>query len=150
VTGGRAYVLVGPEGSGKSTFAEHAGRGGAEVLGEDLVLLDGADGRLEVVGAPYRVENATRRGPGRWPLAALLWPRHAAVPSIEAVPRVLAAARMAANLPYVAAAGRADAIASRLIDAVPFQELAFAPDPGFLEVLGPAPGRGEAPVDSRQ
>ncbi|RMH11898.1 MAG: hypothetical protein D6701_14340 [Gemmatimonadetes bacterium] len=54
---GRAVVLAGPSGSGKSTLAAAAARTGAPVLGDDVVLLDPADGRVLPVPRPFKVEG---------------------------------------------------------------------------------------------
>jgi hypothetical protein len=108
---------------------------------------------MELLAAPYRAENATYRKPGRWPLAAVLWPRHASAVAIGRVATVAAVARLAANLPYLAAAGLADTVADRIVEEVGVVELSFARDPGFVDVLrnleGPA-RRGGRAVDSRQ
>jgi len=145
VIDGRAHVLAGPEGSGKSTFATVAGAAGVDVLGEDLVLLDGAGGRVDAVAAPYRVERATRRGPGRWPLAGILFPRHGAAPSIAPASDLAGVARLAANLPYVAGTDAGIAVARAIAARVPLRELTFAPDPSFLALLRD-PGAGAGPA----
>jgi hypothetical protein len=135
----RAFVLAGSEGSGKSTFASLAQLGGARVLSDDLVMLDGAGPAVDAVGAPFR---STHRGPqeaGRWRVAALLLPVHGPGARLDAVPKLLVRSRITANLPFVAegigADPRIDAVIDRLADGVPARSLVFARDPSFVEVL---------------
>jgi len=146
VVEGRAFLLVGPEGSGKSTWAREGERGGASVLSDDLVLLDGAGERLEALGAPFRSTHPSVCGPGRWPLAAVLFPRHGSPPALASVDTLLSSARLAANLTFVAeglgADERIDALLGRTLREVRCAELTFAPDPSFLELLRSRPGAG--------
>jgi hypothetical protein len=130
----RAFLLVGPEGAGKSTFARVAVEQGENVLGEDLALIDAADGRVQVLASPFRVENATGTGPGRWPLAAVLVPRHADRPAVEAVSRLHVVSMLSANLPYLDPEAAVD-VADGVLDRVPARRLAFRPDPSFLDPL---------------
>jgi hypothetical protein len=135
VVDGRAYLLVGAEGAGKSTFAAQAGRGGAQVLGEDVAVLEfGPDGAVSL-GSPFRDENATMRGGGRWPVGAVLLPKHGSPPSLDAVNPVRAQAAVAANLPYLADAEIALDVARRILEGTAVRSLTFSPDPTYLDAL---------------
>ena len=135
----RAFLLNGPEGAGKSTFARAASEGGARVISDDTVLVDGVSGGLELLGSPIRAHDATRLGPGRWPVAALLHARWGTTARLDPVGRLATEALLAANLPFLASAWgkdtRLDALVPFLAGAVPHRVLTFAPDPSFLEVL---------------
>lgn len=136
---GRAWALVGASGTGKTTWAEQAEAGGALVLADDLALVDASssDG-VAVLGAPFRSTHRGARRPGRWPLAAWLHALHGLEPALAPVPDLLAGARLAANLPFVADAVERDADVAATLEALaaaPTRRLTFAPDPGFLELL---------------
>jgi hypothetical protein len=141
VVEGRAFLLVGPQGAGKSTWAALGEQAGARVLSDDLVLVDtGGPAGPQALGAPFRsthVHAAYR--PGRFPLAAVLFPRHGRPPSWERAAPLVARARILANLPFVAEGMERDARVGRLVesllDAVPCRELTFDRDPGFVELL---------------
>ena len=136
---GRAFVLVGPSGSGKTTWARVAGEAGAVVLSDDLVMVDGIGPRLEALGAPFRSTLRLPLAAGRWPLAAILFPRHGARPSFEPCSALLAKARVTANLTFIADAVERDervaGVIERLTSQVACADLAFAPDPSFLNLL---------------
>ena len=135
--GERAVILVGPSGSGKSTWVRLAIEAGARNIGDDLVLLDGSGGRIEVLGTPLRSRRFGSPGPGRWPLAAALLPCHGATASLDpADPRILHA-RVVANLPWVADAmcPALTRFVDTLIAGVPFRTLTFAEDASFVPVI---------------
>jgi len=139
VVDGVAFLLVGAEGSGKSTWTRLGEQAGAEVVSDDLILLDGANRRLEVLGAPFRSTHAIEFRVGRWPLAAVLFPIHGATPAWHPVAGLLSRARLAANLPFVADGleqdGRLLRSIDRVVGEVPCGELTFAPDTRFVELL---------------
>ncbi len=136
---GRAFLLAGSEGSGKSTFAALAESRGARVLSDDLVLLDGALAPVEALGAPFRSTHPGAQAPGRWPVAALLFPVHGASARLDAVPPLLVRARVTANLPFVAEGIEADPriheAIERLAGGVPAHDLTFGRDPSFVDLL---------------
>jgi hypothetical protein len=140
----RAFVLAGAESSGKSTWARVGEEAGAVVLSDDLVLLDAVADGYEILGAPFRSPHRTRFRTGRWPLAAILFPDHGELPRFTDVPPLLAKARVAANLTFIAEAVQFDGRISGLIDAlatrVPCAQLTFAPDPSFVDTLRRWPG----------
>jgi hypothetical protein len=151
VVDGNAFVLVGPEGSGKSTWAREGEAGGARVLSDDLVMLDGTGASFEALGAPFKSTYSGPLAPGRWPLAALLLPERGTSPSLATVARVEATARIVANLPFIAEGVATDPqianLVERLATELPAKRLAFAPDPAFLPLLrelGRGPGSRSA------
>jgi hypothetical protein len=140
----RGFVLVGAEGTGKSTWARLGEEAGGKVVSDDLVLLDPAHGGYDLLGAPFRSTHRTTMLKGRWPLAAVLFPDHGDRPKLEPVPALLAKARIAANLTFIADAVECDervpALIERLHRSVPCAELTFAPEIGFVELLRKWPG----------
>jgi len=139
VLDGRAFLLIGPEGSGKSTFADAARAGGARVISDDTVLVEGAPGGLELLGSPMRAHEATHLGPGRWPVAAALHARWGRPARLEPVGRLAIESLLAANLPFLGSGwgrdARLDALVPFLAAAAPYRVLTFPPDPSFLDVL---------------
>jgi hypothetical protein len=135
----RAFVLVGAAGAGKSTWAGLAEQAGAAVLSDDLVLLDGERGGVEALGAPFRSTHRRTSGPGRWPLAAILFPDHGSRVRLAPVTAIEAHARVLANLPFVVeAVGRDPRVSEtteRLVSTVPARLLTFGRDATFLEAL---------------
>jgi len=137
---GRAFVLVGAEGAGKTTWAGLARQAGGRVIHDDLVAIDLAGGGPHVLGWPVRNLSPDPALPGRWPLAALLLPRHAAAHALEpAPPALLVRARLGANVPFVTEALGSSpplhAALDALVAAAPARTLAFARDPGFADLL---------------
>ena len=136
---GRAFVLVGGAGAGKTTWAQGARAAGADVLGDDLVLVDRSAGAWQALASPFRAQASTLRFPGRWPIAALLGAVHAGVASLDDEPAIRMHARLAANLPFAVDGLGADEALDRLLDAlvrdVPHRTLSFTPDASFVVVL---------------
>jgi len=137
--GGRAFVLVGPEGAGKTTWARLSEAAGARVVSDDVVVVRERDGRAEVLATPFRTQSFRDRGPGRWPLGALLVARHGDHAALRSVSRLAVEATVTANLLYVSSAppedGRPARVVGRLLDAAPARTLVFARDGGFVELL---------------
>jgi hypothetical protein len=135
----RAYALVGPEGSGKTTWASVGEAHGARLLSDDLVLVQCGAAGVEALGSPFRSSLRRDYRPGRWPLAALLFPRRGTHARWTACPAMRSRAMLAANLPFVSSALEADErvgeLIERLVTGVPCRELTFAPEPSFLELL---------------
>lgn len=139
VIDGRAFLLTGASGSGKSTWTRAARDGGARVVSDDTVVVDAVSGAVELLGTPVRAHEAHPGGPGRWPVAAILHARWGSPPALAPVPPIAVHARLAANLPFLASAwghdARLDRIAGILADGLPQRELTFAPDSSFVELL---------------
>jgi hypothetical protein len=137
--GDRAYLLVGPSGCGKTTWARTAAEAGCPVLSDDCVLVDSAEGRLVALGSPFRAKDFPSPGPGRWPVAAILIPRHAEEAALEPVPRLMVEARIAANLLFSAAAWEAQPDAAHATGAIaagaPARILSFRPDASWIELV---------------
>jgi hypothetical protein len=135
----RAFLLIGPEGSGKSTFAQAAREGGAQVISDDTVLVDKGPDGLVLLGSPIRAHEATNPGPGRWPIAAGLHARRGNEARLDPVGRLAVETLLAANLPFLASGwgrdARLDALVPFLAGAAPYRVLTFPPDPSFLGVL---------------
>jgi hypothetical protein len=139
VVGERGFIMVGAEGSGKSSWAKLGESAGCRVLSDDLVVLDGAGAELEVLGAPFRSTHHADYRPGRWPLAAVLFPRHAEQAALKPCDALIARARLVANLTFIAEAvekdDRISPMLERLTSSVPCADLAFALDGSFVELL---------------
>jgi hypothetical protein len=139
VVEGRAFVLVGSEGSGKTTWVELGRSAGAIAVSDDLVLLDAVRGDVELVGAPFRSRLSTPSPRGRWPLAGILFPARGPDAVLADVPRAIAGARLVANLPFVAEAWSDDERLPRVVDGllsrIPYRDLTFDRTPGFLRLL---------------
>ena len=138
LVGDRGFLLLGQAGAGKSTFVTHAIAGGARAVSEDLNLVVYENDRCCLAGSPLRTRIHRGPGPGRWPLAALLVPRQGSPAALDPVPRLLASARLQANLPFVGdcwmqVPGGPELI--RRLDEVPARRLTFAPDPSFVPLL---------------
>jgi len=135
----RAFVLAGPADSGKSTWARLAEEAGGSVLSDDLVLVDGGGDGIEALGAPFRSTHENTLGPGRWPLAAILFPVHGSEAALSPVSGIESRAKVLANLPFVADGVAADRRVTETIEAwiatVPTRKLTFGRDPAFIDTL---------------
>lgn len=136
---GRAFLLVGPEGSGKSRWAAIGELAGQRVISDDLILVDGAGSRVEVLGAPFRSTHRTDYRRGRWPLAAVLFPVKGVSPASSPVTELVAQARLIANLPFIAEGieqePRIEETIRRLTGEVPCCDFTFSLEPDFVELL---------------
>ena len=138
VVDGRAFLLTGPSGTGKSTWARAAGAGGARIVGDDTIVVDASSSELMLLGTPIRAHDLRPLGRGRWPVAAILHARWGSPPSLGPVSPAVAQARLAANLLYLVSGWGNDARLPALLDllaATPQRELTFAPDPSFVTLL---------------
>ena len=142
VRNGNAYLFYGESGAGKSTLSASTSR--ATIVSDDLSLvLPGEDGRLELVGSPFR---GTYEGGapviGRFPVAAAFRivksPRAAVVP----VARAIAFGQLVGNLTFVAEAfsKRPDLFASveRAFTDVPLAHLEFRRDDSDWDAIDAA------------
>ena len=147
---GRAFVLIGAEGSGKTTWTLRAREAGADVLSDDIVVVTrSASGAFEALSTPFRSAQYGTLLAGRWPIAALLLPEHGAPARLRPVPGLALRARLFANLPFVVEALATDTRVADVMDAlatsVPARTLTFSPDPSFVPwlrafPLEPSPG----------
>ena len=145
---GSAHVLVGAEGSGKTTWAGLAKQAGASFLSDDLVFVAASAERVEALSLPFRANHPRPMAPGRWPVAAILFPEWGKEARLGPADRMRARGRLLANLPYLSRTlpdvAAAERIVERLIERVPLRTLTFAPDPSFVPLLrGLAGGRAD-------
>jgi len=132
---GRAFLLAGESGSGKTTWARACAAAGLPVLSDDQVLLDVAAEPPQALGCPLRARDFAAPGRGRWPVAAVLLARHGA-PALAPVSALRAHAVLQANALFASAHDPHVAeLVHRLATRVPVRELTFAPDPSFLPLL---------------
>lgn len=135
----RAYLLVGPSGCGKTTWAKTAADAGLPVLSDDCVLLDSGEGRLVALGSPFRAQDFPSPGPGRWPVGAILIPRHGNEATLDLIPRLMLEARIAANLLFSAATWEAQPAAAQATCAIaagaPARVLSFRPDASWIDLV---------------
>ncbi len=134
----RGFLLLGQAGAGKSTFVTQAIAGGARAVSEDLNLVVYENGQSRLAGSPLRTRIHRGPGPGRWPLALLLLPRHGSPAALDPVPSLRVSAQLQANLPFVGdcwmqVPGGPEL--TRRLDAAAARRLTFAPDPSFVPLL---------------
>ena len=145
VVRGRAFLLVGPAGSGKSTWVRLGEEAGGHALSDDLVLVDGIGPRPDALGAPFCSTHRADYRPGRWPLAAILFPRHGDAPARGSCAPLLARARLTANLSFLVDVASKDprvvSLVERLAGEVDCADLTFATDPSFVGLLRDWPAR---------
>lgn len=136
---GRGYLFYGESGAGKSTLSECNRR--ATILSDDLSLvLPGEDGRLELVGSPFRgTYEGGDRVVGRFPLVAgfrLVQDREV---SVRPVDRLRAMAELIGNLPFVAEGfvRRPDLFDTiqRGFESVPLMHLHFRKDDSYWDAI---------------
>jgi hypothetical protein len=139
---GNGYLFYGESGAGKSTLAASNRR--ARFVSDDLSLvLPGDDGRLELVGSPFR---GTYEGgapvEGRFPLRAGFRLIQAAEAGVRKVGRVQALSELVGNLPFVAEAfsNRPDLFArvEGGFAPVPLFHLEFRKDDTFWDAIDAA------------
>lgn len=135
----RAFVLVGPPGAGKSTWAALAEQAGATVLGDDSLILAGEGDHVAALGLPQGGIDRPHPPLGRWPVAAILLPHHGGKPGLEPVSRSRLHTRLVANLPFLAEAIGVDArptdVVQRLSAGTAAYRLTFAREPSFVALL---------------
>ena len=145
VLDGRAFVLLGAEGEGKTTWASLAEEAGASELSDDVVVVDASSDPAVARSAPFRATEFRPVGPGRWPIAALLVPRHGDEAALSPLARLPLAARLTAGVLAAATSRAAEArragVVDRLLDAVPARTLTFRRDPSFVPLLRAFPSR---------
>jgi hypothetical protein len=139
VFSGRAWLLAGAEGAGKSTWGRLGQEAGGLLLSDDIVLVDTTAPVVEVLAAPFRSTGGAELGPGRWPVAGLLFPVHGRAPAWANADPLLSRARLAANLPFVNTAlerdGRIADVIERLASRLTCRDFTFAPEPSFVDLL---------------
>jgi len=136
---GKGYLFYGESGAGKSTLSACNRR--AQVVSDDLSLvLPGDDGRLELIGSPFR--GTYEEGPavrGRFPLAAGFRLIKGPAAQVRPVDHAQALAELVGNLPFVAEAfgSRPDLFERtlRVFSALPLAHLHFAKDDSYWDAI---------------
>ena len=139
VWNGAGYLFYGESGAGKSTLCACNRR--ARIVSDDLSLvLPGEDGRLELVGSPFR--GTYEEGPpvqGRFPLAAGFRLIQAAAAKVQPVDSTRALAELVGNLPFVAEAyeSRPDLFEQTLavFSTLPLAHLHFRKDDSYWDAI---------------
>jgi len=135
---GKAFLFFGPSGAGKSTVASLSP--GCPLLSDDLVLLLKRDGRFLAATTPFAgTLPQGEKHPGIFPLAGLFRLRKAPEDRLEALPRPLAVASLAAACPFVTAAadreGRLIPLLEDLTGQTPVFDLHFTKSASFWSLL---------------
>ena len=136
----RAFVLVGEENAGKTTWAGLCREAGGIVVNDDVVVLrPDAEGIFRLHGVPLRVRGFGPPPRGAWPLAGLLLPKHGPTASLAPAAPIAVEARVLANMLHVAGlvdrdSRVADALTG-LVGGVRAATLTFAKDPSFASLL---------------
>ncbi len=135
---GRACLFFGPSGAGKSTVASFRSR--SPLLSDDLVLLLRREGRFFAAATPFAgTLPQTEKHPGIFPVKGLFRLRKAPEDRLEALPRPLAVASLAAACPFVTAPadreGRLLPLLEDLTGQTPVFDLHFTKSGRFWSLL---------------
>ncbi len=138
---GRAHVVFGRSGAGKSTSSRLALNAGWEVLSDDINALLPDPGGWRVEKLPFAGDLGQTPSRGRaYPIAGLHWLQQATTHAVRPLSASLALARLLACSPVVNDDPyRVDDLLSNLTGLLAHASvgtLDFAPDPGFLLLLG--------------
>jgi hypothetical protein len=141
VRGGLAYVFFGPSGSGKTTVTMLSP--GDMILSDDLTLVVPVDGTYRSAGIPFGMaHHRTPESAGAFPIASFNRLVQSDEVAIEPIDGARALAELGGSLPFVmqepAEAGRALAVAERVVAAVPVRRLRFRRDPSFWAAVAAA------------
>jgi hypothetical protein len=141
VVNGRAVVLVGVSGAGKTTFSRlAAGRPGWEPLSDDRVVVRLPDGMrgARVHGTPWPGEGRIAANESA-PLAHIVFLSQAENNDVRSLPPRDAVARLVAtaSIPWYDAerVGASLEACDRLLECIPVALLAFRPDAGAVEAV---------------
>ncbi len=135
----KGYLFYGESGAGKSTLSACNRR--ARIVSDDLSLvLPDDDGRLEVIGSPFR--GTYEDGPavlGRFPLVAGFRLIQGPTAQVQPVDHARAMAELVANLPFVADAfdSRPDLFEQtlRVFSSLPLAHLQFTKDDSYWDAI---------------
>jgi hypothetical protein len=141
VRSGRAWAFFGPSGAGKSTTASNAPPD-AQLLGDDLLLVEHQGGRWRACGVPFRGTFA--RGDNAAvgaPLAMALRLVQASENSISQVPRSIQAAEILGEIPFLmddaALRERSSVLVEKFVREVTVRRLHLARGSGYWSLLEP-------------
>lgn len=138
----RGYLFLGPSGAGKTTVARCSP--GRRVLNDDLALLWPTAHGWDLIATPFsNPSQLAPEGPGQAALTALLHLRQAPALALAPIRPASAVAALAARAPLVGLDPAAGALLLRrarsICAIVPSASLSFLPDPGFWQLIEPAP-----------
>jgi hypothetical protein len=137
VVEGRAFILLGGEAAGKTTWAEGGKAEGAGFLSDDVIALRATERGVVALSFPFRANHPAPLPPAGWPLAAVLLPKWGASAAIETASALRAHAAHEASVLYRDVLAR-DPAAPRVLEAiaaVPALVLVFAADGRSAPVL---------------
>ena len=137
VVDGRAFILLGGEAAGKTTWAEGGKAEGAGFLSDDVIALHAAESGVTAMSFPFRANHPAPLPPARWPLVAVLLPKWGDKATIETASAIRAHTALEASVLYRDVLARDPAV-PRVIDAiaaVPALVLVFAADGRTAPVL---------------
>lgn len=140
--GSRAGLFFGVSGAGKTTLSRLAHAAGRRILSDDMVALEPCAGRVRLRAIPFAGDFRETSDPEELELEAFYRlrkaPHHALRPlgPAEALAALLVCTPFVNRDPWIAdrLLGNLDA----LLRLAPAKELAFAPEPGVLDLLGAA------------
>lgn len=138
IRGGRAFLLAGVSGSGKTTIARLAPPSAIH-LTDEISYVERVDGRYTAFGTPFTGEFGTAGANAAAPIAALYFltqgPEHRIKPLAPAV----ALRKLMRNILFFAAdaalTARVFQTACDFLAALPARELVFRPDGGVWELV---------------
>lgn len=136
----RAFLLIGEENAGKTTWAGLCHEAGYPVVNDDVVMVrPDTEGRFRLHGVPLRVKGFGVVPQGSWPLCRLLFSRHGQDPGLTDVSGLLIRARLLANTLHLADRVGEDSRVERALEALMRDTagctLTFAKDTRFVELL---------------
>lgn len=135
----RAWLFFGPSGSGKSTTASHA-PADAQLLGDDLVLVEERAGTWRACGVPFRGSFARGdNAAASAPVAMALRLFQSSECRIEQVPRIVQVAELLGEVPFLlddaVMQERAAVIVERFARAVPVRRLHLRRDGSYWALI---------------
>jgi hypothetical protein len=141
VVGGKAFVLAGHSGDGKTTLSRLLAAEGAELLSDERVAVTWSGDEPFVYGTPWAGEGEVVSS-ARFPLGGVFVlrkaPRHRVVPGHSATTGTVAAEVLSRSLvPYYLPEDvtRILSLVMRAAEHVPFGELEFSREPGVSDLL---------------
>jgi hypothetical protein len=137
---GRAFLLVGEENAGKTTWARLCHEAGCQVVNDDVVVVRPDEhGRFHLHGIPLRVRGFGDPPQGAWRLTRLLFSNHGLNPELTDRSGLTARARILANVLHLADRveddPRVDRALSALLKDTSVSTLTFAKDTRFVDLL---------------
>lgn len=138
----RAFLLVGEENAGKTTWSELCHQAGGTVVNDDVVVLlpeNAHTSGFRLYGVPLRLRGFGPSVMGNWPVAALLLPEHGSEHRIDATNLLKVHGRVLANWLYFGT--RLDQmpelapLLDNFVKNVPARNFTFAKNSEFVPLL---------------